>query len=1173
MEEIICSACGAKNSKEARFCQKCGREFVNVCPECGRKNPISANFCSTCGYPLTKKEIHDIQDIGIYKRENKALKGSRRKVAVMFADVSGFTSICEKLDPEEVKELMNLLFNRFGDVIYRYEGYIDKYIGDCVMILFGAPMSHEDDALRAVLCAIDLMKEVKLFNETVVRARAHDIPGFHLSVGINFGDVVASEVGSRYKLQYTVIGDAVNIAQRLQSSASADEIYVSQSIYELTNKEINYLELGQIRLKGITHPVIHYKPLSVNSRYVFRRTNETPMINRKIELNKLLSCYGEISKGKGQLVLISGESGVGKSKLIYEFLKRISTKTVNPPDSPNPLTIFSRGIDYLRSADGWVLKGFLRQLFKIDEQDKKALISKKIDDFINNNHINLPLLADILKWILGGTTSKQTLINIERINKQDRDHILNNGISLILEILSRKFAVIIIFDDVQWFDETTKEFILKLAQNIDKLKVMLILIERLNTDINKSIHLPVQNYVKLSLKPLEKNHAKELIRTLIRVKNIDAKLEKMLYERSKGNPLYIEEHALMLLNEDLVKIESEKAFLKANPESIPVKIERLILARIDKLDDLEKHLIEIASVIGKEFTLKLLERLIEDGTEIKSILDTLEQKEIIENINEFAFSKNSSNEKYTFKHLLIQKAVYNTLLKQTRREYHKKIAESIEQIYSEKLEDYYELLTYHYSRADKKTKYLEYLLKLADIQESYGNFTRAENIYKEWIENYENIYNSEKGIRVLLKYVEVKTKLGKYKQGMVELNKIEEYSKNLLTDELYINFLLSKSNVLSAKGKYSEAFKNSMKALELAEKNSNKKLLADCYAEVGNHLLDNEYYSEALEYFDKAKIIRQELLGENHPDTAQIYNNIGLVYDNQRKYNRAIEYFEKALRIKFSVLGENHPAIATSYNNIGVVYKNKGEYVKGLEYYKKALKIYLSVFGSNHPYTAISYNNIGLICDNEKDYNKALEFYKKALRIKLSVLEENHPSIAITCNNIGRVLANQKDFDKAIKYYQKALKIRLSVLGKNHSSTARIYYNIGSVYLLKKEYELSIEYLDIANRIFKQTTGENSLYISNVYESLSSAYYELKNYKNAYSLLEQALKIKKEKLGEYHKEMGKTYLNLAKIHFQQNNDDLAQAHVQKAKFIAEKYDDKELLTEIEKTISYKNRAI
>ncbi|MCK4524002.1 AAA family ATPase, partial [candidate division WOR-3 bacterium] len=427
------------------------------CNKCGFDNPEGNIFCSNCGTKFQRKSskanFPSLPDEFSRETESqtKKYKASRRNVAVIFADISGFTAMSENLDPEEVTEKMNRVFQKLSDVIYDYQGYIDKFIGDCVMILFGAPVSHEDDPLRAVLCSIDLLKAMNELNaQSLQKAKQQDNLNFNenelnLSIGINYGKVVAGEIGSNKKMQYTVMGDTVNLASRLESAAGKGEIYVGEKVYNETKSEIEYKKLDSIKVKGMGKTVIPYKPISVKTRYMTRNIREIPMIGREKELNKLLELYKKVNSGNGQIVSIIAEAGVGKSKLFYEFQNQITANKIS--------TRFLEGksIDYLRNSDYFALKQILRKLIGFEERSGIEEISKKIEDYIKSLKDNSFIsVIPHLKYLFSSKISDADKEKIELIKAEEKNYIFNRLICLLFKKLSENTPLIIVFDDIHW---------------------------------------------------------------------------------------------------------------------------------------------------------------------------------------------------------------------------------------------------------------------------------------------------------------------------------------------------------------------------------------------------------------------------------------------------------------------------------------------------------------------------------------------------------------------------------------------------------------------------------------------------------------------------------------------------------------------------------------------------
>ena len=318
--------------------------------------------------------------------------------------------------------------------------------------------------------------------------------------------------------------------------------------------------------------------------------------------------------------------------------------------------------------------------------------------------------------------------------------------------------------------------------------------------------------------------------------------------------------------------------------------------------------------------------------------------------------------------------------------------------------------------------------------------------------------------------------------------KADQWAKDsALPDEKLDGLLKDYAQFLYDYGKYKEAEQVYLRLVSLREKvlGKNHSDTAESYNDIGTTYDKLGHYTKALDYHFKALDIYEKVLGLEHPDTATSYNNIGLVYNSQGDYPKALEYYFKALDIVKKVLGEEHPNTASSYNNIGGVYYDQGDYPKALEYHFKALEIYEKVLGKEHPSTATTYNNIGLIYDNLGDYPKALEYFFKALDIKEKVLGKEHPNTATTYNNIGLVYKSQGDYTKAIEYFFKALDIYEKVLGKEHPLTATSYNNIGVTYINLRDYTKAIEYLQKALYIYNRKLGPNHPYTKETKESLN----------------------------------------------------------------------------------------
>ena len=613
------------------------------CPECGFNNPENARFCAGCGIKLELSLKN--------KTESGPENSDRRKVAVVFADLTGFTSLSENLDPEEVADLINDIFQRLGDVIKKYEGYIDKYMGDCVMALFGAPFSHEDDPLRSVLCGMEMMGAMK------------DLKGLSLSIGINYGMVLAGKVGSEQKMEYTVMGDTVNLAQRLESVAEKGQILVSEKIWELTKDQILYKNRGTVSVKGRKAEVNIYEPEKVIKLHKEREHYTFKIVGRKRELGILKKLFDKSIYGKPQSVLIKGEAGIGKSKLVYEFRRTISADVD---------IIECRGIEYLQGSPFRGLRELFKSFFKITDNDSPKNILRKLDAFVNRLDNFRKQWYFLVKYFFSLPLDEKEDKILQAMNPEDRIRIIQEMFFSMIKEITEKNKCIFIFEDSHWLDEETLQFSFKILSEIKKGKILLLHLTRPDTGYPELAE--IKGAVTINLSSLSEKEIAELVSSIFNCRSISRKLNGFLISKSGSNPFFVRELAQLLKAEEMIIINNKTAELKETGKlSIPENLNKLIISRIDKLNERLKMIIQAASVIGKDFSSKLLDNLIEFGAELSADLEIIEEKDLIENVSkEFQVSLTDRDD-YSFKHIITRDTVYESILIKKRKEYHKNL--------------------------------------------------------------------------------------------------------------------------------------------------------------------------------------------------------------------------------------------------------------------------------------------------------------------------------------------------------------------------------------------------------------------------------------------------------------------------------------------------------------------
>jgi len=1046
------------------------------CPRCGYDNQETANFCSRCGLQLIRTS------------------GQRRPVAVIFADISGFTALSEKLDPEEVKDLIDQCLQRLARVIQNYEGYIDKFIGDCIMALFGAPIAHEDDPLRAVLAGLDLLKEIINFNNEKKQKLS-------LSIGINYGLVATGDLGRPGG--YTVMGDAVNLAQRLQRAAPRGKIYISEEVYKNTHREIIYQKLRKITVKGRKEKVLVYTPIKAKAKYGQRKIQEIPMIGRTAELNHLNKILKEVQTGKGRVVAVMGEAGIGKTKLVYEFKKQLGEDV---------FITEGKGIEYHSNSPYFVLKELLKKVFVIVDTDTPSEISRRILEFLEKMEDSLlKIKLSYYKYFLSADLTKSERNHFESMKVEDRSRLLLEAINSLFMKLARIKPLVMILDDCHWVDKETLDFIHIFTGAIGYKPIMIVNLYRPGFDIGTTVRHPY--FSMLELKPLAANETIILLKTMLHCNKIADDLLKLLLDKSGSIPFYVSELAANLVNNNMIYVKDGLAQIKEKlPFAIPRSLDELVMTKVDKLAPELRYIVNIAAVIGEEFSFKLLNALIPGRERLRQNLAYIVQQNIIRITSE----KNSPDEeKFSFTHSIIRDAVYNSLLKKEQKEYHQKVGYVMEKIYSLTIEEYFDALSNHFYIGGEVIKAVEYMEKSGDQKKELYLNDAAIEIYKKCLEMIPDSM-SQMPARIYEKLGIIYELIGDYKNALTSYRNIGRYAGVDLI--LTARSLRHQANVIKNQGDYDRALEFLSKAregLKLVKEHSSKPVLMElsnitsleCWLyrikgkmEIAENkgleaidivkgikdwqwdvnlkqTLTRAYNNLSVVYCIKGDFTRAlELCREALTITEEIgdlrskvdaYNIMGTVFKAQIDYERAIDSFTMNLKITED-LGDKK-GMGVAYCNLGNVYQHKGEYATALDLYQKFLEISQELGDKSS--IGMASNNMGIIYFNMGNYEKALNFFENYLKTSQELGDKRGEAIA--CGNMGEILMNQFEYNKARILFTKFLKISQQLGDKRSIGSAS--YNLGQVYTEIGRLNLANKYLDEARKIFEDINNKIAL--------------------------------------------------------------------------------------------------
>ncbi len=699
-----CPKCHAENRETRKFCAKCGEKLLILCPQCSSENLPDEQFCGECGHELRKPKepvAIDYQQPRSYTPKfladkiltsRSAIEGERKLVTVLFADVAGFTSMSEKLDPEDVHEIMDGCFRILMDEIHRYEGTVNEFRGDGVMALFGAPVSHEDHAQRACHAALAAQKALVPYAERLHREYGID---FKIRIGLNSGPVVVGSIGDDLRMDYTAQGDTANLAARMESNAEPGSVLASKHTYWPTRDFFQFEFLGPLAVKGKEEPVKAYRLLKVGD--VETRIEAaagrgfTRFVGRKRELETLTEAFEQVKSGHGQVVGIVGEAGVGKSRILNEFRNHL------PQGQYTYLE--GRCLHYGGSMPYLPILDVFRSFAGIKEGDAETAIKSKMQEKIIRLDEDLKRIIPPFQDLLSLKVEDEAYLKLEPGQKKER---IFEAIRDLFVRGSQNVPIVLAIEDLHWIDKTTEELSAYLIGAIPTTRIMLILLYRpeyTHAWGSKSY------YTKVGVDQLSASTSAELVQAILEGGDVEPELRELILGRTSGNPLFMEELTHSLLENGSIQKRNQQFILagKLSEIQVPDTIQGIIASRIDRLEETLKRLLQVASVIGREFFFRILQAITGMREDLKTHLLNLQGLE-------FIYEKTLFPElEYIFKHALTQEVAYNSLLLKRRKEIHERIGQAIEELYPGRLEEFYEMLAYHYVKSGNKVRTLHYL--------------------------------------------------------------------------------------------------------------------------------------------------------------------------------------------------------------------------------------------------------------------------------------------------------------------------------------------------------------------------------------------------------------------------------------------------------------------------------
>lgn len=701
------------------------------CPNCQHPNSETAKFCENCGYnlrsavppPAAPPSAAPLQDAALGRLEKLVpkefatrllnsrsgrIEGERRVVTILFCDVKGSTALGADRDPEEILEIMNGAFELLIEPVYRYEGTLARLMGDAVLAFFGAPIAHEDDPERACLAALAMQERIA--NYAVELERTRGITNFSVRVGINTGLVVVGEVGSDLRVEYTAMGDAINLASRLENAAAPGTILISENTARRVQHALELAPVGPLQLKGKSEPVPAFRVLERKTTATSARGIAglvSPLVGRERELAALREVLASLEQGSGRIVSLIGEAGLGKSRLLAEL--RAASRDLTPPLR----WLEGRSLSYETSTPFAPWMGLLGQLFELapgdTDLDQYDQVANRIETLMPGRSADVaPFIATLLGIeLIGDPLDRVRYLAPPVLRAQIMTHILD-----LLGVVAQARPAVLVFEDLHWADASSLELLGALAAAVPHAPLVLLSLFRPNRNEPAwQFHELAANrfpasYLAFELQPLDEAQARTLVANLLEIEDLPESVRALILAKAEGNPFYVEEVIRSLLDQKLVVRTNShwRATRAISNIAIPDTLSGVISARLDRLDEDARHTAQTAAVVGREFEFDVLSEVSDLPQVLPPALDTLQARELVR------LRPQVAHPAYLFKHALTQETAYGTLLKSKRVILHKRVGECLERVAPDKIAD----IARHFLEAGESGRALPYLIAVGD---------------------------------------------------------------------------------------------------------------------------------------------------------------------------------------------------------------------------------------------------------------------------------------------------------------------------------------------------------------------------------------------------------------------------------------------------------------------------
>jgi class 3 adenylate cyclase/tetratricopeptide (TPR) repeat protein len=1062
-----CPECQFDNREGAKFCNECGHKFEQACPECGATNRVGSKFCDECGYDFRKSKEAPPVDYDLPQSytpkfladkiltNRSSIEGERKLVTVLFADVANYTQMSEKLDPEEVHQIMDGCFYILMNEIHKYEGTINQFTGDGVMALFGAPVALEDHAQRASHAALSIQKAIGEYGAKIDKDRGIE---FKMRIGLNSGPVIVGSIGDDLRMDYTAVGDTTNLAARMESMASPGTIFVSGATHRLVGDFFELKSMGKVEVKGKEKSQVAFELMKageVETRIEAAAAKGlTRFVGRKNSMAALMEAYEKAQLGSGQVVGIVGEAGVGKSRLLLEFKNRLPQGEFTYLEGR--CIHFGGSMVYLPILD------ILKSYFDIKEEDREIIIKKKMEDKILQLDEKLQGVLPPFEDLLSPKVADEAYLELDPKQKRAR---VFEAIRDLLIRESQNRPLVLAVEDLHWIDKTSKDFFDYLIGWLTSTRILLINLFRPEYTHSWGSR---SYYNRIGLNQLTTKSSTALVQAILEGDEIVPELRELILNRAAGNPLFMEEFTHTLLENGSIQRKDNQYILSREPSDIqvPDTIQGIIAARMDRLEDSLKRIMQMASVIGTEFAFRILQTIMGMREDLKSYLLNLQELE-------FIYEKSLFPElEYIFKHALIQEVAYNSLLLRRRKEVHEKIGQAIEQIYPERLEEFYEMLAYHYYEGEDWGKALKYQAKAGDkATAAYAN-QEALDYYARALEVCGKLGTSAlaKSVDVSQKRGMVNSLIGDYQGAITDFNRMREAAYSA-ADRHLEGMALAYRGWAEHQNHDTETPEHTLKAALAMANEDFEDVRFFASATLGAHFLVNNRHTEAEPFLQAAEKLAPKV---DDPFILARWSTFVSLWPNWQGR------FDEALKVQDRWRGtirKGGIAFLMSAWSEALARGGKGEYEQALALLEDVLATCKGM-GEDF-WLARGLNTKGWLYGELQDYQQARMWNRQGVE---AALDANFSIPEVESNarlNLGDNLLSLGRLDEAEKHFQKVEQVVRNPRPQDQYMLWRysqhLFHSYGELWLARGNLDMAITYADECLALAEQSKSEKNM--------------------------------------------------------------------------------------------------